>query len=358
MKASDYRNERIRILHIYRKKARYLFWIHWLSAFFGHFGIVLSLHFLFGNKIIFLAPIAWILFRYYLLAMGKLRRKRMPVSLAYKGYKQESAEEIIASGKKYAVYLRGFKHEHFSRGSLNLIGGFDDTETLGIKANAGYVEELLTKFLKKEICVIALSNPTDQLLWVGVHRFLHSPDNWEDFLKNLLPNSTVIFFYLTDITDAIIKEEAMLANAGCLNKTIVIGRASAALKFENEYRYFIPHDEKLGFTNFNEIKFRWRLRKCLRAFEKNTNQKGKILRLFRIIPMKTPSRLQLMFGFLFNTIFWFSLILIFLVKVFYNDVEAYELPIADIGVMAAVYALLRNHHELDKHGSRRSAGAI
>jgi hypothetical protein len=289
----------------------------------------------------------------------KLRRKRLFTLLVLEGYKQESAEEILASGRRYAVYLRGFKYENSSMGEFGISEGLgEETESLGIRIRPAHIEVLISKILNQDISLISLPDPQTPLPIAGAHRFLNPPADWETFIKNLLAKADPIFLYITSFTPGIVTELKMLTENKWLHKTIlIVGRgiplheilSNKILSQAQLYKNIIYETGARQWTRKHEKTLKKNLTQRLANYEQRTDQKGNIVNgAIKKIPLIMPSRWYIAFKFFIASLFWFTTALMFSSMVIYPEAKSWDQPIADLGIMFVFYFFVRVFEGMDR----------
>jgi hypothetical protein len=218
----------------------------------------------------------------------------------------------------------------------------------------------LTEILHKDISLISLPNPQNPVPLPGAYRFLNTPADWKEFIRNLLANSKLIFLYITFPSPGIITEVNILKAGQYLDKTIVIfGREFPIIiwnEWHKEFKHVVHETGAKQWTRKHEKTFHKNVIERLSAFEAETNQKGKILDVDeKKISLVSPPRWYLALKLFIPPLFWFYIAFIFLVKVIYQDYRdipdwdpiRYK-PMAVLGINLFIYLMVRYSMGFDR----------
>ncbi len=204
------------------------------------------------------------------------------------GYAQRSAEEILdarGDGGSFGLFLRGFDFEAQSRtySGLNPELGSEEAQIY-----ARPVEALLVEMLDEEVRLVALPDPRDPEPLPGIFRFENVPTNWVEFINELLPDAFPIIVHLTSLTPGIKLEISILKSSGHSKKVLVIvGRnlvAESGLADEQHlealagFNHIVFEQRHEVWSREEEIQFHYRLGECLRALERENQDKHPLIR--------------------------------------------------------------------------------
>ncbi|RYE59211.1 MAG: hypothetical protein EOP48_01570 [Sphingobacteriales bacterium] len=209
-RASSYRS--------HRDKARKLFFLNVLLSGLGYTILLVSGVLFFHLSgivgLLLIWPFLWFICIYQI---SRLKKRRVTQLLIAKGSQIRYAEEILAAGQPYAVFLRGFEKER-----NDLDHDYFGDESLSVQVNARRIEETIVNTLNEEVSLLTLSDPRHGAPLPGAHRFKQIPDEWEAFIQNLLNEAKVIFLHLTSFSPGIMVELNMLNRRFREGKTIII----------------------------------------------------------------------------------------------------------------------------------------
>lgn len=331
---------------LYRKsrgKARKLFWLILLSNLFTYI-LVFTLGLFITS---FAGPLAAaftvaIPFLIMMSRVGKIREKRFQALLTARGCRQEFAEEVLRKKKRFSVFLRSFGYERANR-VLDDDGMGGETDSIGVRVFSGAVEKLLVEIQRKDIALLALSDPVSPEPLPGVYRFYDEPLDWQGFIQNLLPNARVIFLYLSSFSPGIaIELEILKTQQGARKTIIIVSREFAAFQsrqgqelllklsafayvvFEQwePYRWTINRRERI-WTRRQERSFHQRLRQCLIELEQSQDEQI-IEGTKKKYRLETPPRFIKELRFVKGPVIWGSIT--YLIFVAWRMIDMYGIP--------------------------------
>lgn len=204
------------------------------------------------------------------------------------GYAQRSAEEILyarGDGGSFGLFLRGFDFEAQSRtySGLNPELGSEEAQIY-----ARPVEALLVEMLSEEVPLVALPDPREPEPLPGIFRFENVLTNWVEFINGLLPDAFPIIVHLTSLTPGIKLEISILKSSGHSKKVLVIvsrnlvtesGLADEQhLEALDGFNHIVFEQRHEIWSREEEIQFHSRLRECLRALERENQDKPPLIR--------------------------------------------------------------------------------
>jgi hypothetical protein len=226
------------------------------------------------------------------------------------GYAQIPAEEALANvrsaGHPFGLFLRGFEWE---AASTIYYGPNPEIGSREAEIYARYVEALLVEMLNEDVPLVALADPKDPEPMAGVYRFEGVPDNWEQFIGELLPDAFPIVMYLTSFTSGIRTELRLISPPLYSSKTvIVVGRSLAiknspdgeeVLKFLEGFSHIVFEQIDKDWSREQEMEFHSRLQETLQVLESCSLAKLDIVRKGGgNFTVNTPTRLQGVINFM------------------------------------------------------------
>jgi hypothetical protein len=226
------------------------------------------------------------------------------------GYAQSSAEEMLAKarndGHKFGLFLRGFEAEI---ASTTYYGPNPEIGSREAEIYARHVEALLIEMLNEEVTLLALADPRDPEPMAGVYRFERIPENWQQFICELLPDAFPIVMHLTSFTPGIKVELDLISSSPYSSKAVIIVSRSLAirnsldgetvLKFLSGFSHIVFEQIDKDWSQEQEMEFHARLQESLKALERDSQGTQIIMRKrkgdFTVV---TPNRLHSMINFM------------------------------------------------------------
>lgn len=271
------------------------------------------------------------------------------------GYAQESAEEALAKarseGHHFGLFLRGFEWETVS---TTYYGPNPEIGSREAAIYAPEVETLLLEMLNRDVPLVALANPQDLEPMPGVYRFESIPENWEQFVNELLTDAFPIVMHLTSLTTGIRIELSLISLPAYSSKTVIIvsrylairnssdGEALLKLLFGFNHIVFEQIDE--DWSRAREIEFHARLRQTLQALKSDSQAEPYIVsKEVENFTVNTQTRLQRILNFMKGPALGASLLLtpMMLVMLLIGDfdIDNSLLLIGRIFVMLLIFIL-------------------
>lgn len=213
------------------------------------------------------------------LLIARIRKRLSHHKRSRMGYEQPFAEEIIAQGMGFALYLRGFGSERLNN---EYVGVNEDISVQDAFIETRQMESGLIDAISYPI--VALSDPRLPGPMPGAFRFLDIPENWEAFVADLCARSVMIILYVSDNGLGLKKELETIALPHRHKTLLILSQGlydSEVAKIIDCYRYRLRDLKAGSATECYAHEFYSVLASRLAEIEKNNGVQGLVRRPLR-----------------------------------------------------------------------------